>query len=59
MPKSFAQYRIEASSLNEAAKQQGRLEPIPNYATMRLKPLVCAVLQARLDAGKSITQEVK
>jgi hypothetical protein len=59
MPKSFAQYRIEASSLNEAAKQQGRPEPIPNYATMRLKLLARAVLQARLDAGKPITQEVK
>ncbi len=51
MPKkSFAQYRLEAEALNAQAKAQGLPEPIPNHASLRLKPLARAVLQARLDA---------
>jgi hypothetical protein len=58
MPKRFHEYRQEAALLNEAAKQQGKAEPIPDYATLRLKPLAKKVLQARLDASKS-AQDVK
>lgn len=57
MKKSFAQYRQEAEALNQQAQQQGQPAPIPDYSSMRLKPLARAVLQARLDTAKSpVTQ---
>lgn len=60
MPKRFHEYRQEAATLNEAAKQQGQPLPIPDYATLRFKPLAKKVLQARIDAGKLTSpQEVK
>lgn len=59
MPKSFAQYREEAKTLNETAQDNGQPEPIPDYASLRLRPLAKKVLQARLDATKSATQEAR
>jgi hypothetical protein len=57
MKKSFAQYRQEAANLNEQAREQGQSEPIPDYSSMRLRPLARAVLQARVDAhNSSVTQ---
>ncbi len=57
MPKSFAEYRIEAEQLNQQAQANGQELPIPDVGTLRKKQLARQVLQARLDVtGSCVTQ---
>lgn len=53
MPKSFAEYRIEAEQLNQQAQANGQEPPIPDAGTLRKKQLARQVLQARLDVTGS------
>lgn len=57
MPKTFAEYRIEAEQLNQQAQANGQEPPIPDAGKLRKKQLARQVLQARLDvAGSCVTQ---
>ena len=50
MPKkSFAEYRIEAETLNQSEESKGNPPPIPEYSSMRKEPLAKAVIQVRFD----------